>query len=162
MRSDDFKYPIESLKAIEDSKAKHFLVEVGMPASHLLFTASSPEILPPRDNGVRHRLLVKIGSTSPYEEICIDAISGEVVSVNNQDYSVWHVNASVESFSKCLLSFSEAFPFGGYDAELEEREQRANSLARQLEGIDSTVLAEDPGFWSGILADIAIGDYSED
>ncbi|GAA4018456.1 SUKH-4 family immunity protein [Streptomyces sp. NBC_01352] len=155
------RYTPESLSSVRDANARRLLTEVGLPEDHLLFTATSPAERTVRANGSERRLL-KLGQGGDYDEYCIDIDSGEIVSLNTEDSSVWHVNESASTFLQCLEEFATRFPYGDEETEPEVWEELAGQLGEALSRIDRTTLSEDPGFWHSLLHDVAIGDYAED
>jgi hypothetical protein len=155
------RYTPESLSSVRDANARRLLTEAGLPEDHLLFAATSPVARTVRANGSERHLL-KLGQGGDYDEYCIDIDSGEIVSLNTEDSSVWHVNQSVSTFLECLEEFTTRFPYGDEETEPEEREELAGQLGEALSRIDRTTLNEDPGFWHSLLHDVAIGDYTED
>ncbi|WP_053755484.1 SUKH-4 family immunity protein [Streptomyces sp. MMG1533] len=155
------RYTPESLSSVRDATARRLLAEVGLPSDHLLFAATGPAARSVRANGSERHLL-KLGQGGDYDEYCIDIDSGEIVSLNTEDSSVWHVNESASAFLECLEEFAARFPYGDEESEPEEWEERAGELREALVRIDGTALSEDPGFWHSLLHDVAIGDYAED
>lgn len=154
-------YSPDSLSSLHDVAARRFLTEVGLPDDHLLFAATEPVVRTVRvDDSERH--LLKLGQGGDYDEYCVDLQSGEIVSLNTEDSTVWHVNTSPSAFLSCLEEFAARFPYGDEETELEEREEMASRLAEALTEIDGTALREDLGFWHTVLGDVAIGDYVDD
>ncbi|MFF4726470.1 SUKH-4 family immunity protein [Streptomyces mirabilis] len=154
-------YAPPSVSSVRDVHAREFLQDVGLPVDHLLFASAEPATRIVETDGIKRNLL-KIGEGGDYEEFCIDIESGEIVSLSTSDSSIWHVNDSPVMFQRCLEEFMARFPYGGEGLDLAEREALADELGRALIGIDATALRDDPGFWCGLLGDVAIGDYSEE
>ncbi|TWJ07721.1 SUKH-4 immunity protein of toxin-antitoxin system [Stackebrandtia albiflava] len=156
------RYRVQDLKSLSDDAAVESLVTIGLPREHLLFGYSLPFL---------HRVdgYLAIGAGGDGVDFCVNVRTGQVVTVCSLDGSVWHVNDSVSQFVASLNAFSEGFPYGvvngdldDADAALDERERLTDGFKATLLEIDSSVLRQDPGYWSSILDDIAIGDYSED
>jgi hypothetical protein len=152
---------LESTVAIADRVVRVFLAEVGLPHDHLLFAASDPLPRFVQVGGVERQLL-RVGDGGLTDEFCVDCQTGELVSFNRADSTVWHVNRSVQEFASCLQAFSDGLPYGTDDADPEELEEQAGRLGEVLTRIDPTVMDDDPGYWHTVLGDVAIGDYAQD
>lgn len=155
------RYPSESVAAVKDDRQRRFLIETGLPEEDMLFQAT-PTML----RSAAGREFLKIGEADEDDWFCVDVATGEVVSLLPLRERVQHINASPEAFGASLAEFESRFPYGGTDSDLNEREDLAGHLARALLRIDPTALTDgtvvDRPFWEDIIADIWVGDYSED
>lgn len=156
------KFDADAVAVLRDEASRDFLIDTGLPDSHLLFTAALPETRMIRYGAGPAKELLVIGSSDPLASFGIDIVTGSVNLVHSQDLSVLHVNSSVLRFAKCLERFAEGCPFGSANAELELLEHLAEAFGRELTAIDPSALEEDPGFWNDILFDIANSDYAAD
>lgn len=153
------RYPDRAVSPLADAAARSYLTTVGLTREHPLFSARGPDEVTVDDRG--GRTLLCLGEVNPHHQrLCVDAGTGEVVSLLLSG-GISHLNDSVAQFARSLEAFSARFPFYAENAELEEREEAADELRDTLLEIDPSALREDPGYWYGILHDVAMGDYSD-
>jgi hypothetical protein len=154
-------YTNQTLQGLRSEPARRYLSDVGLPAENLLFGFAEPvSRRVETDEGERN--FVRVGDGGYQEEFCVDVDTGEIVSINLADFSIWHVSESPEKFHRCLEEFMTRFPYGDEESDLEDREAMAEGLRAALAAIDATAFDEDPGFWFTILGDIALGDYRDE
>lgn len=154
------RFSPQAVASVTDLPSRQFLIDVGLPAEHLLFTASEPLLRVVAAGDIDRRLL-RVGK-SGRDEFLVDCSSGEVVYLSDVDSSVMHVNESPKKFLECLQEFMSRFPYGEGNLDIAEREALADQLRVALLKVDDTAFIEDPGFWHSIVDDVAMGDYSSE
>ncbi|MFJ5838092.1 SUKH-4 family immunity protein [Streptomyces shenzhenensis] len=146
---------------MRNSAAREYLSSVGLPAEHVLFSASEAA-----GGGVENidgRDLLRLGSGGDGDDAyCVDCKSGEVLHRDSGDPSLFFVNSSPQKFAEYLSVFELETARSASEDDPEMLEELSDLLARSFEAIDSSALRDDPGFWRSILFDVAIGDYIDD
>lgn len=157
------KYSQDYVTCVQDLAARDFLVNVGLPIDHVLFSALEAP-LEERVEEVGGRRLLRVGSGSQDDEdtYCVDCANGEVVYLSRFDMSDSHVSASPRQFAECLLAFESEISSAASESDPELLEALSERVARRISDIDPSSLREDPGFWGSILFDVANGDYVEE
>ncbi|WP_405688314.1 SUKH-4 family immunity protein [Streptomyces sp. NBC_00057] len=155
------RYSIEYVAFVRNAAARGYLSSIGLPAEHVLFSASEAA-----DGGVESaegRDLLKLGSGGDGDDAyCVDCKSGEVLYRGSGDSSLFFVNSSPQKFSEYLSAFERETTRSTGEDNPEMLEELADLLARSFQEIDASALRDDPGFWRSILFDVAIGDYVND
>ncbi|MBY8876855.1 SUKH-4 family immunity protein [Actinacidiphila acidipaludis] len=105
--------------------------------------------------------LVAFGRSGLLGRICVDVATGEVVHVPKAESArVTHVNADLQTFTRCVSAVIARFPFYREDEGAERFERVADELRGLIAGVDETALTHD-GFWDGLCEDVALGDYAD-
>jgi hypothetical protein len=116
---------------------------------------ASPELTPMEAFG---RRLIRFGQVHLSGSMCIDVRTQEVVELEGGN--VWHTNASIEDFTRCIEVVTARVPFYRRDADAEECEAAAAALEESLIEVDPTCMRTN-GYWETFCWDVAIGDYPE-
>ncbi|WP_433510204.1 SUKH-4 family immunity protein [Nonomuraea sp. CA-143628] len=152
------RYSIEYVACVRNPTAREYLSSVGLPAGHVLFSASEAV-----DGGIERvegRDLLKLESGGGGDDVCcIDCETGQVFYVGLDDSSTVLLNSSPQKLSECLNVFDLEITRSAGEDDQAALEELADQLGRSLGEIDSAALEDDPGFWRSILFDVAIGDY---
>jgi hypothetical protein len=152
------RYSVEYAALVRNSAARGYLSSVGLPAEHVLFSASEA------DSGTvenaERRDLLELGSGGDgADAYCVDCESGEVLYRSSDDSSLFFVNSSPQKFSEFLSAFERETARSAGEDNPEMLEGLADLLARSFHEIDASALLDDPGFWRSIIFDVATGDY---
>ncbi|MGW2091505.1 SUKH-4 family immunity protein [Promicromonospora sukumoe] len=140
------------------SAASGYLSSVGLPAEHVLFSASEAD--DGRVENSEGRDLLELGSGGDgADAYCVDCESGEVLYRSSDSSSLFFVNSSPQKFSEFLGSFERATARSAGEDDPEKLEGLAHLLERSFQEIDAPALLDDRGFWRSILFDVAVGDY---
>lgn len=145
----------EAVAAVTNGPARQFLTEQGLPDTEVLVDVYASDAVHVEEAAGRRFLMV--ARSTETEQTGIDLDTAEVVAVNSVNGAVQHVNRDVQKFAAALAHFDEGYPFYPFAADSEVLEAAAASLRDELLRIDSTCLDEDPGYWNGILFDVALG-----
>jgi hypothetical protein len=114
---------------------------------------ASLELTPMEASG---RRLIRFGQVHLSGSMCIDSETQEVVDLEGAN--VWHTNASIEHFIRCIDVVVARLPFYSRDAVSEEREAVAALLEESLIRVDPTCMTTN-SFWKTFRWDVAAGDY---
>ena len=150
-------YSAEYVAAVRKPDAREFLLDVGLPSDHVLFTAPPKSSVSPEEVDGRRVLPIGTGDPETDDAYVLDTDTGEVLYLNRIDMSLSHVSASPRQFDDLLRVFESETT-----AVADDPEDVADRIRLQIENIDPTALDEDPGFWGDVLFDVANGDYTDD
>jgi hypothetical protein len=114
---------------------------------------ASPELTPVEASG---RRLIRFGQVHLSGSICIDSDTQEVVELEGTN--VWHTNASIEHFRRCIDVLLARLPLYSRDAVAEECEAVAALLEASFIEVDPTCMTT-KSLWETFRWDVAIGDY---
>jgi hypothetical protein len=151
------RFPMSVTADLRSDEARSYLARVGLPEQTLLVVYRDPASVTVITAANRRKMLV-LGSTGA-DALGLDVETAEVVAVSDIDLSVWHVSQSVESFAGLIEAFTSMYPFDSDPGDPARFEVAAREFQARLSVIDPSAFSEDPGFWNGLLMDIAIGDY---
>ncbi|RBQ20031.1 hypothetical protein DP939_09370 [Spongiactinospora rosea] len=149
-------YSVDCVEPVQDDVARAFLVKVGLPARSGIFAATEAE----RGDVVGGRNVLRLGYGTEGEGFYyVDCHDGAVLYVEEYESTEYHVNASPRHFSECLTVYAARTSDATPETGPEELEVLAAALRTEIERIDASSLADDPGFWRSLLFDVANGDY---
>ncbi|MER7335703.1 MULTISPECIES: SUKH-4 family immunity protein [unclassified Micromonospora] len=164
MIEEKFRYSPEYVECVRDVSARSFLVAVGLPARHDIFTALE---MPGEGAALMIEGLevLKIGVGSESDDVgvyCIDCDTGSVIYVNLHDLESVFVNSSPAIFAHCLAEFDAQVAGAVQGPGETDPEDLAQLLEAGITNIEPMALADDAGFWRSLLNDVAVGDYTDD
>lgn len=160
--------PLEAAPDVPTEVAHRFL-EPGVPQDFLNGAYSALGVVRwlPAHGG--DRLVVFGLCPGEVDWICLDMSTGTIVEIVAPGLlpRLWHVNASLDLFVACLSAVTARLPFYSDEDKIgnpayrgELLAQAGNELAKAIDHIDPSALAQGDGFWRRLVDGVAAGNCS--
>ncbi len=131
--------------------------DVQVPKKFFRYSAADRLV---RTHVLGHGELVRFGNDGPFGGMYFDSTTNAVFNCVERPMTEPRlVNSTLRQFRETVKAVLAMFPLYGREAELEERETVASTVAGVIARIDADAMTVDT-FWATFVDDLVIGDFA--